>query len=139
MKFRSNSEVLQRAWVAGCAFAGLLLLIGAAGWVLQVGPGRGTLVGYGVGAVVVWVLSRGLYHRSIVSGLLLLIVALGPIVRGVILWTMGVMELGPSVAVLMEGAVALSGLGLSALVIRAIYDLSSEETSRSSRHSTRFT
>jgi hypothetical protein len=139
MKFRSNSTSLQRVWLSGCSFAGLLLLIGGAGWILQVGFSLGTLIGYGVGAVVVLVFSRGLYHRSIVSGILLLMVALGPIVQGVAQWTMGAVGLQPSILVLMKGAVGLSGIGLSVMVIRAIYDLSSEETSQTSRHNTRFT
>jgi hypothetical protein len=139
MKFRSNSRSLQRVWLSGCSFAGLLLLIGGAGWILQVGFSLGTLIGYGVGAVVVLVFSRGLYHRSIVSGILLLMVALGPIVQGVAQWTMGAVGLQPSILVLMKGAVGLSGIGLSVMVIRAIDDLSSEETSQTSRHNTRFT
>ncbi|WP_259131293.1 hypothetical protein [Salinibacter ruber] len=139
MELRSNIDSLQRAWVAGCIFAGLLLLVGLAGWILQVGFSRGTLVGYGFGSVVVLVFSRGLYHRSIVSGVLLLMTALGPIVRAVVQWMMGAVELGQSVSILMEGAVALSGIGLSVMVIRAIYDLSSEETPQASRYNTRFT
>jgi hypothetical protein len=66
-------------------------------------------------------------------------VALGPIVQGVAQWTMGAVGLQPSILVLMKGAVGLSGIGLSVMVIRAIYDLSSEETSQTSRHNTRFT
>jgi len=65
--------------------------------------------------------------------------ALGPIVRAVVQWMMGAVELGQSVSILMEGAVALSGIGLGVMVIRAIYDLSSEETPQASRYNTRFT
>lgn len=136
MKFRSNSAPLRHAWIAGCAFAGLLLLVGVAGWALQVGPGRETLMGYGIGAVVVLVFSRGLYNRSIMSGILILLVALGPTIRGLLQWAMGGLELGQPAPAVMRGAVALSGLGLSAMVIRAIYHLSREETSRSSLHNT---
>jgi hypothetical protein len=52
---------------------------------------------------------------------------------------MGAVGLQPSILVLMKGAVGLSGIGLSVMVIRAIDDLSSEETSQTSRHNTRFT
>ena len=139
MKFRSNSKPLQRVWFAGCVFAGLLLLTGGAGWILPIGFSLGTLIGYGVGAVVVLVFARGLYHRSIVSGILLLMVTLGPIARGMVQWTMGTAEMEQSVAVLMKVGVALSGIGLSMLVIHTIYNLSSEESTQKSRHNTRFT
>ena len=134
MKFRSDSKSLHRAWIAGCIFAGVLALTGIASWLLDVGFSRGTLVGYGIGAVGVVVFSRGLYHRSIVSGGLLLLAALGPIVRETAQWTMGAAEPEPSVAVLMRAVVALSGLGLSLVVIREMYDLLSEETSAAPRH-----
>mgnify|MGYP006291204353 CR=1 FL=1 len=136
MQFRSNSAPLRHAWIAGCAFAGLLFLVGVAGWALQAGPGREALMGYGIGAVVVWVFSRGLYNRSIMSGILILLVALGPTIKGLLQWTMGVMELGQPASVLMRGTVALSGLGLSVMVIRAMYSLSRGESSRSSLHNT---
>lgn len=139
MEFRSNGKSLRRAWLAGCIFAGLLLLVGIVGWILQVGFSRGTLVGYGIGSVVVFVFSRGLYHRSIASGVLLLVLALGPIIQGVFQWTMGPVEVQQPVLVLMKRAVALSGMVLSVMVVRAIYDLGSGEENQAPRHNTRFT
>lgn len=93
-------------------------------------------MGYGIGAVVVLVFSRGLYNRSIISGILILLVALGPTIRGMIQWTMGGVELGQPALTVMRGTVALSGLGLSVVVVRAIYRLSRGESSRSSLHNT---
>lgn len=97
------------------------------------------LVGYVVGAVVMVVCSRGLYHRSTASGVLLLIVALGPILRGAIRWTFEGLLWTELVSGVMEGVVALSGVGLSVVVLRAISDLSRKEASRASHQNTRLT
>lgn len=139
MEVRSNIPSLQRAWVAGCIFSGVLLLMGGTGWLLDVGVSRGTLIGYGVSALVVLVFSRGLYHRSIVSGVLLLPVALGPMIQGVVHWTTGPVGLGQSFSVLLKGGVALFGIVLTVMVIRAIYRLSTEGEAQTFRHDSRFT
>lgn len=142
MKFRPDNPSLHHAWVAGCLFSGLLLVMGVASWFFDAGTSHGALVGYGVGAVAVLILSRGLYHRSIVSGSLLLMVALGPIVQETVQWTMGVSTLSQSASMFIEWTIALCGLGLGIAVIRGIYDLSSTgraSTPRTSRQSTRFT
>ncbi|MCS4168566.1 Co/Zn/Cd efflux system component [Salinibacter ruber] len=117
----------------------MLLLISITGWLLQVGLSPGVLMGYVIGAVVVLAFSRGLYHRSIVSGGLLLVVALGPVVNGAVGWIFGDATLSLSTAAFMEGTLALSGLGLSVMVARAIYALRREEASESSSRSPRFT
>lgn len=139
MIFRSNETALTHAWVWGCLHSGLLLLISITGWLLQVGLGPGVLMGYAIGAVVVLAFSRGLYHRSIVSGGLLLMMALGPIVNGAVEWALGDAALRLSTAAFMEGAVALSGLGLSVMAARALYTLSRKEPSESSSRNPRFT
>ena len=139
MIFRSNEKSLTHAWVWGCLHAGLLFLISITGWLLQIGLGPGVLMGFAIGAVVVLAFSRGLYHRSIVSGGLLLVVALGPVVNGAVGWIFGNATLSLSTAAFMEGALALSGLGLSVMVARAIYALRRKEASESSSRSPRFT
>ncbi|WP_103030279.1 hypothetical protein [Salinibacter altiplanensis] len=124
MRFRAREKTLTHAWISGCLHAGLLLLLSVTGWLLRVGLGPGVLVGYGIGAVVVITLSQGLYHRSLVSGGLLLAMALGPTLRGAVQWGLQGATWGLSVPVVMEGAAALSGLGLSVMVVRALYALS---------------
>jgi hypothetical protein len=152
MELRSKGKPLRRVWLAGCIYAGLLFLAGVAGHILQVGspivgshagPQVGSqiefsrellvevLIGYGIGAALVLAFSRGLYHRSIASGVLLLVVAIGPIGRAVLKWTLGGVELGP--LALMNGVLALSAMVLAAMVIRAIHDLTREGSSQERR------
>lgn len=145
MELRSNRTSLRRVWIAGQIFAGLLFLVRVAGHLLQVsshaGPQVGfsrellaeALVGYGIWTVAVLAFSRGLYYRSIVSGVLLLIVALEPIGRVVLELMVGPVEFELSVLALMNGALALSAMGLIVIVVRAIYELTRKKVSQERR------
>ena len=132
MRFRSDEKTLTQAWISGCLHAGLLLLLSVTGWLLRVGLDPGVLMGYGIGAVVVVTFSRGLYHRSLVSGGLLLAMALGLTLRGAVQWALQGATWSLSVPVVMQGAAALSGLGLSVMVARALYALSRTRASDTS-------
>ncbi|WP_263790417.1 hypothetical protein [Salinibacter sp.] len=123
---------MTHAWISGCLHAGLLLLLSLTGWLLRVGLGPGVLMGYGIGAVVVVTLSRGLFHRSLVSGGLLLAMALGLTLRGAVQWALQGATWSLSVPVVMQGAAARSGLGLSVMVAHTIHALSRKEASESS-------
>ncbi len=132
MRFRAREKTLTHAWISGCLHAGLLLLLSLTGWLLRVGLGPGVLMGYGIGAVVVVTLSRGLFHRSLVSGGLLLAMALGPALRGAVQWALQGATWSLSVPVVMQGAAARSGLGFSVMVAHTIHALSRKEASESS-------
>ncbi len=57
-------------------------------------------------------------------GGLLLAMALGPALRGAVQWALQGATWSLSVPVVMQGAAARSGLGLSVMVVRALYALS---------------
>ena len=84
------------------------------------------LLGYGIGAVPVLLFSRGVYNRSLVSGILLLGTALGPALQAGVQWSMGVSAFEASVSGVMDVTLLLTGLGLGALVLRALSRLHTE-------------
>lgn len=114
-------------------YATLVFLVGFLKWALGVVGSVGFL-GHGLAAIAVLVFSRGVYNRSLVSGVLLLGTALGPTVSGLSLEgrVMEVSALGG-----LEVTNLLAGLGLGALVLRALYRLSTDRTFRSREGATR--
>jgi len=78
MQVRTSIPTLRWVWIGGCIYATLVILVGVLEWGFLGAAGPLGLLGYGIGAVPVLLFSRGVYNRSLVSGILLLGTALGP-------------------------------------------------------------
>lgn len=130
MKFRPSSPTLRWVWIAGCIYATLVVFVGLLKWALDAFGSAG-LLGHGLAAIAVLVFSRGLYNRSLVSGVLLLVTALGPTVSGFVRWGLEGRAMEVSALGGLETTVLVAGLGLGTLVFRALYRLYTDRTFRS--------
>jgi len=126
MQVRTGIPALRWVWIGGCIYATLLILVGVLEWGFLGAADPLGLLGYGIGAVPVLLFSRGVYNRSLVSGILLLGTALGPALQAGVQWSMGVPAFEASVSGVMDVTLLLTGLGLGALVLRALSRLHTE-------------
>lgn len=125
---RSRPTAVRHVWTAGCLYAGVLVIAGVLTWVFGAQPVPSPLLVYGIVVGFVLVFSRGLYNRSIVSGLMLLGSAFGPTVRGVGYWFTGAGVEFATVQLVVAGVVAVAGLAFGVQVIRALLALWKGET-----------
>lgn len=117
---RSRPTALRRVWTTGCVYAGVYVLAGLSCWIFGIHVVPRPLLLYGLAAGVVLTFSLGLYNRSIVSGLMLLGIALGPTARGLFNWAIGgAPEIGIA-GLVVKGGIALVGLAFGLQIIRAL-------------------
>jgi hypothetical protein len=123
MKFRPSIPELRWVWIGGCLYATLFVLVGLLKWEFSGAFGVAGFLGYVLAAIAVLVFSRGVYNRSLVSGVLLLGTALGPTVSGFIRWGLEDHPIEAAVFGGLDAVILLAGLGLGALVFWGLYRL----------------
>lgn len=123
ISIRSRPKAVRRVWTVGCLYAGILVLAGLMSWMVGAQPVPSPLLVYGIAVVFVLVFSRGLYNRSIVSGLMLLASAFGPAIRGLSYWFTGADADAGTVELIVAGVVAVAGLGFGVQIVRALLAL----------------